>query len=118
MLSLIFLLQDASKPYIGATEKSGSFDILTLIAGFIAGVVATLIYVNFRQNKAINESPDELSIASAIPLPQKRKPATKQCPKCKTAYTDQSLNFCLTDGTTLQFSGGGDDEYETIVRNR
>ena len=25
----------------------------------------------------------------------------KQCPNCKTAYTDDSLQFCLTDGTNL-----------------
>jgi hypothetical protein len=28
----------------------------------------------------------------------------KQCPVCKTAYTDDSLQFCLADGATLSFS--------------
>lgn len=117
MLSLIYLFQDASKPYIGASQQPGSIDVFSLIAGFIAGVVATLVYINFREKKALSESPDELSIASAIPLPQKQKQTVKRCPKCNTAYTDQTLNFCLTDGTTLQLSGDG-DEFETVLRNR
>ncbi len=25
----------------------------------------------------------------------------KQCPNCKTTYTDESLRYCLTDGATL-----------------
>ncbi len=29
----------------------------------------------------------------------------KQCPTCKTAYTDDSLRFCLADGTALIFLG-------------
>src|SRR5437763_7594070 len=28
----------------------------------------------------------------------------KQCPVCKTTYTDESLRYCLADGTTLSFS--------------
>lgn len=27
----------------------------------------------------------------------------KQCPVCKTTYTDESLKFCLADGTSLTF---------------
>ncbi|HKX83988.1 MAG TPA: hypothetical protein VJL58_07210, partial [Pyrinomonadaceae bacterium] len=25
----------------------------------------------------------------------------KQCPTCRTTYTDESLHFCLADGSTL-----------------
>lgn len=37
----------------------------------------------------------------------------KQCPVCKTTYTDDSLSYCLTDGTPLK---GTDREQETVVR--
>jgi len=37
----------------------------------------------------------------------------KQCPACKTTYTDDSLRFCLADGATLEEVA---DEQETVVR--
>lgn len=36
----------------------------------------------------------------------------KQCPQCRTTYTDDSLKFCLADGTLLART----DEEETAVR--
>ena len=38
----------------------------------------------------------------------------KQCPACKTTYTDQTLRFCLADGSVL--NDVTDDE-TTVVRN-
>ena len=45
----------------------------------------------------------------------------KVCPSCKTQYTDDSLAFCLQDGTPLvliepAFTGGG--ETDTVIRRR
>lgn len=37
----------------------------------------------------------------------------KQCPACKTTYTDDSLKFCLADGTAL---GSATDEQPTVVK--
>ncbi len=37
----------------------------------------------------------------------------KQCPACKTTYTDDSLSFCLADGTALDT---GIDEQPTVVK--
>lgn len=38
----------------------------------------------------------------------------KQCPTCRTTYTDETLRFCLADGGTLVGIGG---EAETVVRH-
>lgn len=38
----------------------------------------------------------------------------KQCPACKTTYTDDSLSFCLADGTPLTAIR---DEEPTVVRD-
>lgn len=38
----------------------------------------------------------------------------KQCPACRTTYTDDTLQYCLTDGSTLVLA---DTEAETIVRH-
>lgn len=37
----------------------------------------------------------------------------KQCPQCKTTYTDSTLSYCLADGATLADLGG---EQQTVVR--
>lgn len=37
----------------------------------------------------------------------------KQCPTCKTTYTDNSLSFCLADGASLVST----DEEQTVVRS-
>ena len=46
----------------------------------------------------------------------------KICPNCGTRYTDESLQYCLQDGTRLQNADGPvkvpADESETIVRTR
>jgi hypothetical protein len=46
----------------------------------------------------------------------------KICPQCQTSYTDDSLRFCLQDGTPLQFDSASAPtvawkEPETVVRN-
>jgi hypothetical protein len=47
----------------------------------------------------------------------------KICPNCQTSYTDDSLRFCLQDGTPLQFDSSSAPtvawkEPETVVRNQ
>jgi len=39
----------------------------------------------------------------------------KQCPKCRTTYTDESLRFCLADGTELAVLP---NEPETLISHR
>lgn len=39
----------------------------------------------------------------------------RHCPECRTTYTDDSLKFCLSDGTRL---ADGADEEQTVVRSR
>ncbi len=38
----------------------------------------------------------------------------KQCPKCKTVYTDDSLQFCLSDGANLISVDDRDEAAETV----
>lgn len=50
----------------------------------------------------------------------------KICPNCQTRYTDDSLQFCLQDGTTLVNNDGQsststadfNDEQQTVIRSR
>jgi hypothetical protein len=41
----------------------------------------------------------------------------KQCPTCQSQYTDDTLQFCLQDGSPLQFAAGS-GEQETVVSAR
>jgi F5/8 type C domain len=38
----------------------------------------------------------------------------KQCPKCNRTYADDTLRFCLEDGTSLSRVSGAPDSYETL----
>lgn len=46
----------------------------------------------------------------------------KECPACKTQYTDDTLQFCLQDGTPLSpaasYFPGSQEESETVVSRR
>jgi hypothetical protein len=39
----------------------------------------------------------------------------KICPKCQKTYSDESLNFCLNDGTILTVSSAANDPPPTVV---
>ena len=39
----------------------------------------------------------------------------KQCPECKRFYPDETLNFCLDDGTALVDPGGPRDKDATAL---
>src|SRR4030095_11846022 len=39
----------------------------------------------------------------------------KRCPQCKTTYADDTLNFCLEDGTPLAYAGSGDATAATRI---
>lgn len=87
------------------------FIILVVIFLGIVGVI--VLYALFHKKK---DSPQLPGSANDIPLRQQQpNPPVKRCPQCQSTYTDQSLNFCLSDGATLL---SGDEEYETIVRNK
>src|SRR5215203_1727247 len=39
----------------------------------------------------------------------------KRCPKCRRDYNDDSLSFCLDDGSELVFGPGATDEQATAI---
>lgn len=40
----------------------------------------------------------------------------KKCPACNRTYSDETLSFCLEDGSLLSASFNLDEEPETVVR--
>jgi hypothetical protein len=87
---------------------------LILIAAIILFVILlAIVFVVFLLKK---KTPKQIA-GNGGTIPPAAAQSVKRCPKCQSTYTDQSLNFCLTDGTPLLLSGG-DNEFETVVRNR
>lgn len=41
----------------------------------------------------------------------------KRCPECRRDYTDETLNFCLDDGTPLAYEGLGSETTTAILSN-
>ncbi|HEX7997200.1 MAG TPA: hypothetical protein VF528_02190 [Pyrinomonadaceae bacterium] len=39
----------------------------------------------------------------------------KRCPVCQSTYADDSLRFCLQDGTTLESASASADDFKTLV---
>lgn len=80
---------------------------------FILGVVLILILISvFRKRN--NQKPINHNITAAnIPRPTEKY--IKRCPACQSTYTDESLNYCLSDGTLLEGANNASDEVETVL---
>ena len=39
----------------------------------------------------------------------------KQCPTCRRAYADETLNYCLDDGASLVYAGAGDEPATAVL---
>lgn len=76
----------------------------------ICAVSALIIRSVFRSRKNEDPTNNQIPVVN-IPRPVEKK--IKRCPVCESTFTDQSLKYCLSDGTLLE---GGSDEVETAVR--
>jgi hypothetical protein len=89
---------------------SGPF-VLGLVLGIVIGALAALVIKLSRNKPGTAQS----LAPAADPLPRKpAEPAVKsaapsqirRCPKCNSTYTDESLLYCVSDGTELVAAGG------------
>ena len=89
---------------IGGLEILICFGIL-----FVVGIVLTIILISFFRKKNNAKPANKNTTAANIPRPTRR--SIKRCPTCQSTYTDESLNYCLSDGAILERT----DEVETVV---
>jgi flagellar basal body-associated protein FliL len=86
--------------------------LIIIVLVFVAGVVLAIVYFGFLRKR---NKPAQISGANIIGrIPSPPEQYVKRCPKCRSTFTDETLNFCLTDGTPLETFN--DSEYETVVR--
>ena len=87
---------------------SGPF-FLGLVLGIVIGVLAALV---FKKSGGKVESAPKF-VPDSNPSPPKPIEQTvksvgqqiRRCPKCDSTYTDESLLYCVSDGTTLVYIG-------------
>ena len=79
---------------------------------FVIGIISLLVFIfaSRKKNNKNNAKPINYNIPAAnISRPTVK--TLKRCPACQSTYTDESLNYCLSDGTILERT----DEVETVV---
>ena len=86
---------------------AGMFGIVLLILGILL-VFAVIILITRALDKGRRKRPSSARPVESLPAPevspQREQAGTfaKRCPTCKSTYTDETLAFCLSDGSTLE----------------
>ena len=97
------------EPESASPLLSGPF-VLGLVLGIVIGALAALV-IRLSKNKAgAAQSPapaaDPLPSKPTEPTVKNAAPGqTRRCPKCNSTYTDESLLYCVSDGTELVAAG-------------
>ena len=87
---------------------------MLLIVGAIVGIALPVIRRAMRRrdtSTAPTVSPGaERAAASPAPAVNQKRDAiesyAKRCPTCRSIYADETLAFCLSDGSTLELVSG------------
>jgi hypothetical protein len=82
----------------------GPFQILLALAVIVAVFVVARILGRGRRKDAVKDSvATGASVAGdATRQTAPAEPYAKRCPTCKSIYADETLAFCLSDGSTLE----------------
>lgn len=91
------------------TSQNGGFgSVLWLMLGIGIGIVIGILISKVSgksQSRVEEEQPSSLSIYSPS---REKSPARKRvetfvqrCPVCNSTYTDETLSYCVSDGTSL-----------------
>ena len=101
------LANTPSREHMSSEPTAGSAFLLWLIVGVIVGVgIGVLISIALRKSKS---KPEKLQAASPQINTQPSFPQTarraggraRRCPVCNSTYTDESLSYCVSDGSPL-----------------
>jgi len=83
----------------------GNSDILELLFILVVGLgVIILVIIGQRRKGDVRGTSMPDAGASTQKVYQQNEPASyvKRCPTCKSIFTDETLAFCLSDGSTLE----------------
>ncbi len=75
----------------------GPFQILVVLAAILAVFVVARILGRGRRKDAMKDS-----TGNATQQPRTAEHYAKRCPTCQSVYADETLAFCLSDGSTLE----------------
>lgn len=88
-------------------SQFGGADTMALLALIVGGlgVVIAIVVLGKRQKAKMRQQPLPGAYGHAPHVNPKSGPAGglgKRCPTCRSIYTDETLAFCLSDGSTLE----------------
>lgn len=81
----------------------GIFKLLVILGIIVLAAIVILIARARRKGNKSEANAADFG-APAPPIGQQRETAgayVKRCPTCQSIYTDETLAFCLSDGSTL-----------------
>ena len=91
---------------VGIMQSSGGISgMLLLILGILMVFVILVLIVGSLSKRNKKETPGAGSGAPAPGIAQQRRATgefVKRCPTCQSIFTDETLAFCLSDGSTLE----------------
>ena len=115
--SILIAQAPARQPELESASPllSGPF-VLGLVLGIVIGALAALV---FKMSRNKGESAQSF-VSAANPQPPKpieqtaksAGPQIRRCPKCNSTYTDESLLYCVSDGTALVAAGERAQPYD------
>lgn len=107
-IALIQEAYPASTPTpVPPSESGGLGSFVWLIVGIGIGIVIGVVFSRAfgkSQSERLEKEGSELSIYTRPRTPVSPKsvaPHGKRCPACNSTYTDQTLIYCVSDGTSL-----------------
>ena len=82
----------------------GPFQILVMLAAILVVFVVARILGRGRRKDAMKDSvaAGAWATGGATQQPPPAEHYAKRCPTCKSIYADETLAFCLSDGSTLE----------------
>src|SRR5438270_10808164 len=87
---------------INSPEQDALAFLFILVVGL--GVVILILIGQRRKGDVKGTSMPDAGASTQKVYQQQNEPASyvKRCPTCKSIFTDETLAFCLSDGSTLE----------------
>lgn len=90
---------------VGEMQGSSPAEILLVLLGIFVVVVIIMLITKALDKGGKKNLPIAGSGAPAPGIDQQRRTTgeyVKRCPTCQSIFTDETLAFCLSDGSTLE----------------
>ena len=81
-----------------------NYGIVWVVLGLVCAIALLFIVMKMRRKRgAVERARLSANVAERDSSPGQKsvEARLRRCPKCRTTYTDETLNYCLIDGAAL-----------------